>query len=90
MKGCCVYVLGTVSGGQARTYTGWTYDLEARLVAHNSGRGAKATRGREWVLLLSEPCADKSKALVREAELKKQLRQNPTLRAELLAPLLAE
>lgn len=27
-------------------YTGWTIDLEARISSHNSGNGAKYTRGR--------------------------------------------
>lgn len=27
-------------------YTGWTNDLEHRLLAHNNGIGAKYTRGR--------------------------------------------
>ena len=27
-------------------YSGWTYDLAARVAAHNSGQGAKYTRSR--------------------------------------------
>ena len=33
-------------------YTGWTNDLEKRLEAHNSGKGAKYTRGRCPVTLV--------------------------------------
>lgn len=32
-------------------YTGWTNDLDKRLAAHNSGRGAKYTKGRTPVTL---------------------------------------
>ncbi|MDP7393294.1 MAG: GIY-YIG nuclease family protein, partial [Alphaproteobacteria bacterium] len=45
---CYVYVLGTDDGAAMRTYVGWTTDLNSRLAAHNSGKGAKSTRGRQW------------------------------------------
>lgn len=52
-------------------YCGITNDLAKRLAAHNSGEGAKYTRGRTPVkLLYSEPCADKSTALKRELGIK--------------------
>lgn len=53
-------------------YTGITDDLEKRLKAHNSGRGAKYTRGRGPVeLRYREPCADHSAALRREIKVKR-------------------
>ena len=33
-------------------YTGWTNDLEQRVAAHNTGKGAKYTRGRGPVQLV--------------------------------------
>lgn len=52
-------------------YCGITNDIEKRLAAHNSGEGAKYTRGRTPVrLMYSEQCADKSTALKREREVK--------------------
>ena len=33
-------------------YAGWTTDLEARVEAHNRGRGARYTRGRRPVRLV--------------------------------------
>ena len=57
--------------GDGSLYTGWTNDLSRRLAAHQSGRGAKYTRGRAPVrLAYAEHCADKSAALRREAALK--------------------
>ena len=57
-------------GGQL--YTGWTTDPAARLHAHKTGRGARATRAFHAVALAYlEPCPDKSAALRREAALKK-------------------
>ena len=34
-------------------YTGWTNDLEKRLDAHNTGKGAKYTKARRPVMLNS-------------------------------------
>lgn len=57
-------------------YTGWTTDLENRLIAHNSGNGAKYTRSRLPVeMVYSEECCDKSHALKREREIKHMTRK---------------
>lgn len=56
-------------------YCGWTNDLTARLAAHNSGRGAKYTRGRGPVhLAYSELFATQGEAMRREAAIKKLTR----------------
>jgi len=67
--GCFVYVLGTLDGN--RTYVGWSTDVEARLTAHNAGKGAKSTRGYQWRLLHSEKFRNKSDAMSREWQLKR-------------------
>jgi putative endonuclease len=64
-----VYVLRC---GDGSLYTGWTNDLTRRLAAHQSGKGAKYTKGRLPVeMVYSEELEDKSAALKRENELKK-------------------
>ena len=64
-----VYVLRC---GDGSLYTGWTNDLEQRLAAHQSGKGAKYTRGRLPIAMVYfEEMPDKSAALKRENELKK-------------------
>jgi len=71
--GYCVYMLRCSDG---TLYTGCTNDIERRLKAHRSGRGAKYTRSRLPVeLVYSEPAADRSAALRREAEIKRLTRQ---------------
>ena len=53
-------------------YTGWTNDINKRLEAHNSGKGAKYTRGRAPVTLVHlETFESKEDALRREHEIKK-------------------
>lgn len=57
-------------------YTGITDDLERRLKMHESGRGAKYTRGRSPLTLrYTEPCADHSAALKREIAVKRLKRK---------------
>lgn len=52
-------------------YTGITTDVDKRLEAHRSGKGAKYTRGRGPLeLVYSEECGTHSDALKRELELK--------------------
>ena len=56
-------------------YCGWTNDLTARLAAHNSGKGAKYTRGRGPVTLVySEMFDTQSEAMQREAAIKELTR----------------
>ena len=58
--------------GDGSLYTGWTNDLEQRLAAHQSGKGAKYTRGRLPIeMVYFEEMPDKPAALKRENELKK-------------------
>ena len=42
------------------TYVGYTNDLKKRIVLHNSGKGAKFTIGRKWVLIYKEKYNSKS------------------------------
>ncbi len=57
-------------------YTGWTNDLEKRIATHNSGKGAKYTRGRIPVeLIYYENLNSKEEALKREREIKKLNRE---------------
>lgn len=68
-----VYMLRCKDGS---LYTGWTNDLEHRLAMHNSGRGAKYTRGRGPLeLVYSEELPDKEAALRRECAVKKLRRE---------------
>ena len=56
-------------------YTGWTTDLKKRIKTHNSGKGAKYTRGRTPVkLMYHEEYEDKLIAQRREREIKKLTR----------------
>ena len=52
-------------------YTGWTNDLENRVEAHNSGKGAKYTKARRPVeLAYYEEFETKEQAMKREYAIK--------------------
>ena len=71
---CFVYVIGTVGSEDKRklnTYVGWTNNLETRLIMHNTGKGAKYTRGRKWIILYVESYLTRGKAMSREWQLKR-------------------
>ena len=52
------------------TYVGHTKDLKKRIKLHNSGKGAKFTRGRKWKLIYKEKCNTKNQAILREYYIK--------------------
>ena len=57
--------------GEVSLYTGWTNDIAARLRQHQSGKGAKYTRGRGPLeLVYLEVYDTKSEAMSREARIK--------------------
>jgi putative endonuclease len=63
-----VYIVRCADGS---LYTGIARRLEARLAAHNAGRGARYTRGRGPVrLIYTEKAADRAAASRREAQIK--------------------
>lgn len=69
MKSWCVYMLLCADGS---LYTGASNDIASRLLAHQTGKGARYTRGRGPLLLVyCKPCGDRSNALREEARLKR-------------------
>ena len=53
------------------SYVGYTNNLKKRIMLHNSGKGAKFTRGKKWKLIYKEKHTSKSKAISREYYIKK-------------------
>ena len=61
-------------------YCGWTNDLESRLAAHNSGKGAKYTQSRRPVkLVYFEELESKSAAMTREWFIKHKMTREQKL-----------
>lgn len=69
MKNWTVYLLRCKDN---TLYTGITTDLDARVIVHNEGKGAKYTRGRGPVeVVWSREGLSQSEALIQEAQIKK-------------------
>ena len=66
-----VYMLGSYRKSKLITYVGYTNNIKKRLKLHNSGKGAKFTRGNTWKILYSEKFRRKNKAISREYYIKK-------------------
>ena len=58
-------------GIKSVTYVGYTNNLQKRISLHNSGIGAKFTRGRKWILIYKEKFKSKKEAISREYYIKK-------------------
>ncbi|ARJ51032.1 GIY-YIG nuclease family protein [Staphylococcus lutrae] len=70
------YFTYIVQCSDATFYTGYTNDLEGRIMKHNEGKGAKYTKARRPVRLRYHEVFDtKSEALKRERAIKKLTRQ---------------
>ncbi len=72
MKNFYTYILKCADN---TLYSGYTYNIERRLTAHNAGKAAKYTFGRRPVTLVYLECFDnKSDALKRECAIKRLTR----------------
>ena len=66
------YVYMLISkGNKPVSYVGYTSNLKNRIKLHNTGKGAKFTKGRKWKLIYKEKFTSKNKAISREYYIKK-------------------
>ena len=65
-----VYMLKSLQK-KSVTYVGYTKNLTKRIKLHNTGKGAKFTRGRKWTLIYKKCYKSKSVAMKNEYLLKK-------------------
>ena len=75
-----VYLILNIKDNKTISYVGWTNNLKKRLQLHNSGKGAKFTRGRKWILIFKKKMKSKTSAMQFEYKLKK----NQKLRKKLI------
>jgi putative endonuclease len=74
------YLLKCISSGVNKSYVGYTNNLRLRLEKHNSNKGAKSTKGYQWIIVYSKKFISKSEAMKYEYQLKK----NNKLRKKIL------
>ena len=75
-----VYLIITTSSKIKKSYVRYTKNLKKRLILHNSGKGAKATKGFKWKLLFKKKFITKIEAMKFEYFLKR----NRSLRKKII------
>ena len=74
-----VYVLKCINKNVSRSYVGYTNNLNFRLKKHNSGKGAKSTRGYQWKIIYKKKFYDKRLAMSFEYRFKKNKKKRKLL-----------
>ena len=66
-----VYLIISKNKNRLISYVGYTNNIKNRIKKHNSGKGAKFTRGKIWKLAYFRKYYSKIKAMKEEYKLKK-------------------
>ena len=66
-----VYMILTKHKTKYISYVGYTSNINNRLSLHNSSKGAKFTKGKEWKIIYKKKYLEKSSAMRDEYKLKK-------------------
>ena len=74
-----VYLIITKRINKIISYVGYTNDLKKRLKLHNASKGAKFTKGNNWLLIYKKIYKSRKSAMTAEYLLKK----NHKLRSEI-------
>tara|TARA_A100000164_G_C21729203_1_gene686701 strand:- start:613 stop:849 length:237 start_codon:yes stop_codon:yes gene_type:complete len=64
-------MIKTKGGTYSKSYVGYTNDIIQRLKKHNENKGAKSTKGYNWVLIYKRKFLSKRDAMSFEYKLKK-------------------
>ena len=66
-----VYIIASKVKNKTISYVGYTSNLSKRLNDHNSGKGAKFTKGKKWKIIFKKQYKTKVRAMKEEYKLKK-------------------
>ena len=72
-------MLKNIDRKRAKTYVGFTNNVDVRLKKHNTNKGAKSTKGYKWVVIYKKRFINKKDALSYEYSLKKDKKKRKTL-----------
>ena len=81
-----VYLLKSIEKKPV-TYVGYTNNLSNRIKLHNSGKGAKFTRGRLWKLVFNQKYNSKKIAMIEEYKLKRNYKLRKKIKLEYIAKI---
>ena len=74
-----VYMLKTINSSYAKTYVGYTNNLQKRLNNHNKNKGAKSTKGYQWEIIFKKKFLKKSDAMSFEYKLKNDRKKRSSI-----------
>ena len=83
-----VYLIATIKNNKVISYVGYTNNLKKRLHLHNSGKGAKFTRGSNWKIIYKKKYTKKQKAMSEEYKLKKNYKLRNTIKKKFLKTII--
>ena len=79
-----VYLLISGINDKSVTYVGYTSNIKNRVRLHNTSKGAKFTKGRQWKLIYKKAYNTKSSAMRNEYLLKKNIKKRSIIKNKFL------
>ena len=79
-----VYLIVTKKSNSLVSYVGYTNKLEKRIKDHNNSKGAKFTRGKNWILAYKKSYKSRSIAMKEEYKLKKNFKLRKSIKQNFL------
>ena len=69
-----VYLIISKKFNKYTSYVGYAKNVKKRVDLHNKSKGAKFTKGKNWILAYTKPYKNKSIAMKEEYKLKKNFK----------------
>ena len=79
-----VYLIISKKLDRYTSYVGYTKNVKKRLELHNKSKGAKFTRGQNWMLAYTKSYKNKFVAMSEEYKLKKNVKLRSKLKKKYL------
>lgn len=84
LKHYYVYLIVTKRNNKLYSYVGYSNNLVKRIKLHNSGKGAKFTKGNYWKLIYKKRYDNKSIAMKEEYILKKNYKLRKVIKQKFM------
>jgi len=79
-----VYMILSKQKDKWISYVGYTNNIRNRILLHNSSKGAKFTKGKEWRLIYFKKYRNKLDAMKNEYKLKKDNKLRKKIKTDFL------
>jgi len=79
-----VYMILSKQNDKWITYVGYTNNIQNRIIKHNSSKGAKFTKGKNWKLIYYKKYQNKVVAMKNEYKLKKDYKLRKKIKINFL------